>query len=147
MRMIATATALTLLVSPVLAQTSTQPVQSAPLTAAPATGTPAPAAAAPAPATPAPATSSAASSAKKFHKHTQSLQERFDAANTTHDGRLTKDQAAAAKWGYVTSHFSAIDKDHRGYVSVDDIRAYAKARHSTHKAPTNKPVAAPATNS
>jgi hypothetical protein len=100
-----------LLAMPALAQTSTTPATPAPATAAPSTST------APAPA------------AKKT-SHRQTLQQRFDAANTTHDGKLTKDQAAAANWPYVVNNFAAIDKDKKGYVTTDDIRAYARARHA-----------------
>jgi len=107
------ATALLLSV-PALAQTTTT-------TPAPATS---------APATAAPSTSTAPTTTMKKHAHRQTLQQRFDAANTTHDGKLTKDQAAAANWPYVVNNFDAIDKDKRGYVTTDDIRAYARARHA-----------------
>ncbi|MBN9508673.1 MAG: EF-hand domain-containing protein [Alphaproteobacteria bacterium] len=107
------ATALLLSV-PALAQTTTT-------TPAPATS---------APATAAPSTSTAPTTTMKKHAHRQTLQQRFDAANTTHDGKLTKDQAAAANWPYVVNNFAAIDKDKRGYVTTDDIRAYARARHA-----------------
>jgi hypothetical protein len=36
-------------------------------------------------------------------------EERFDAANTPHDGHLTEDQAKAAQ---------------KGYVTMDDLKAY-----------------------
>lgn len=103
------------------AQTDTQ--------AAPAPATQAPAAAAPAPAT-APAHTAMTKKAK--HHHRRTLQQHFDAANTTHDGHLTKDQAAAANWSYVVNHFAAMDKDKKGYVTVQDIHAYAKSRHAAH---------------
>lgn len=68
------------------------------------------------------------------------LNQRFAAANTTNDGHLTRDQADAAKWTYVSRHFDTIDKDHKGYVTIDDIRAYAKAaRASRHHATTSAP--------
>jgi hypothetical protein len=74
------------------------------------------------------------------------LQERFDAANTTHDGHLTQAQADAAKWTYVSKHFSVIDKDHKGYVTVDDIKAYAHAaRSAKHNVPVGKTSPTPAT--
>ena len=95
-------------------------------------------------ATTAPATTAPAASTPAPKKHGQTLQQRFDAANTSHDGHLTKDQATAAKWGYVTGHFSSMDKDHKGYVTVDDIRGYAKARRAAKKAPAAAP--APASN-
>jgi hypothetical protein len=108
------AAAALLLAVPALAQTSTTPATPAPATAAPSTST------APAP-------------AAKKPSHRQTLQQRYDAANTTHDGKLTKDQAAAANWPYVVNNFAAIDKDKKGYVTTDDIRAYARARHAAQR--------------
>ena len=52
------------------------------------------------------------------------LQERFDAANTTHDGRLTLAQASAAHMPRIVRNFSAIDSDNKGYVTVDDLRIF-----------------------
>jgi hypothetical protein len=91
----------------------------------------APAAPAPAPATPPAATGTPMMQKPMAHQmsHRMSLQQRFDAANTSHDGKLTKDQAAAANWPYVLNNFSAIDKDNKGYVTTSDIRAFARARH------------------
>jgi hypothetical protein len=59
------------------------------------------------------------------------MAERFEQANLTHDGHLTLDQA---KSGYksVARHFDAIDVDKKGYVTVDDIRAYNKAQRTLH---------------
>jgi hypothetical protein len=134
MRFLIPAAAVLLFAAQVQAQTTTP--------AAPATPAPAPAMAAPA--APAPAAAMPAKPKKVSHKIT--LQQHFDAANSSKDGHLTKDQATAAKWGYVTSNYSSIDKDHKGYVTVDDIRDYAKARHAAKpKKPSTAPAAAPAT--
>jgi Ca2+-binding EF-hand superfamily protein len=59
------------------------------------------------------------------------MEQRFEKANVTHDGHLTMDQA---KTGYksVAKHFSAIDKDKKGYVTEDDIHAYYKAQRALH---------------
>ncbi len=59
------------------------------------------------------------------------MEQRFEQANTTHDGHLTQDQAKA---GYhsVARHFAAIDQDKKGYVTEDDIRAYYKAQRALH---------------
>lgn len=65
------------------------------------------------------------------HRPRMSLQERFDSANTTHDGHLTPEQAQA-HWPGLARHFAEIDTNHRGYVTVDDIRAYRKA-HPWHR--------------
>jgi hypothetical protein len=88
--------------------------------------------AAPAPATPAPPAATAPAVAPAHHAHA-TLQERFDQANTSHDGHLTLDQAKAGM-PMVAKHFSAIDKDKKGYVTMDDIHAYSAARHAGHPA-------------
>jgi hypothetical protein len=78
-----------------------------------------------------------ATTTKSTHAQRQTLQQRFDAANTAHDGHLTKDQAQATKWTYVTRHFTAIDKDNKGFVTADDIHAYsASAHHARHHVTT-----------
>lgn len=71
------------------------------------------------------------SSGKSPHPH-MTAQQRFEQANTAHDGRLT---LAQAKAGYksVARHFAAIDQDKKGYVTEDDIRAYNKAQRALHR--------------
>ncbi len=59
---------------------------------------------------------------------------KFDAANVTHDGRLTPDQAQAANWRPVVKHFQEIDADHKGYVTFQDIKAWQHARHAAKAA-------------
>lgn len=62
------------------------------------------------------------------------LEKRFEEANTTHDGHLTRDQASASKlMRTVSENFDAVDKDHKGYVTEDDIRAWYKARREARK--------------
>jgi len=56
-----------------------------------------------------------------------SLAARFAAANTTHDGRLTREQAEAGGMKMVARYFDAIDVSHRGYVTLPEIRAFAQA--------------------
>ena len=64
------------------------------------------------------------------HKHL-TMEQRFEQANVTHDGHLTEEQA---KTGYksIARHFSAIDQDKKGYVTLDDIHAYNKQQHTLH---------------
>ena len=59
------------------------------------------------------------------------MEQRFQAANVTHDGHLTEEQAQT---GYksIARHFAAIDKDKKGYVTEDDIHAYNKTQHTLH---------------
>jgi hypothetical protein len=56
------------------------------------------------------------------------LAQRFAAANVTHDGRLTRSQAAAMPM--VERNFDAIDAQGRGYVTLDEVRAFAAQRRA-----------------
>lgn len=58
------------------------------------------------------------------------LRVRFEEANTTHDGRLTPEQAQAS-WPSIAKHFADIDKDKHGYVTIDEIRLYRR-EHRHH---------------
>ena len=84
-------------------------------------------------AAPAPATSSQPSSRPQYR---QTLPQRFEAANTSKDGHLTKEQAEAAHWTYITRNFDAIDSTHQGYITVDGIRAYARERREARQKAT-----------
>jgi hypothetical protein len=67
----------------------------------------------------------------------QKWQARFEAANTTHDGRLTLQQAQAAGLKPIVAHFSAIDTQNRGYVTFNEIMAWhldEKAQQMERKA-------------
>jgi hypothetical protein len=79
-----------------------------------------------------------ASSATPAPKHTRmTLAERFAQANTTNDGHLTLAQAQAGLPS-VARHFSAIDKESKGYVTLDEIHAYQKEQRAMrHQAPAN----------
>ncbi len=59
-------------------------------------------------------------------------EQRFAAANTTHDGHLTLEQAKA---GYITvaRHFTAIDATGKGFITEDDIRAWHKSQRSQRR--------------
>lgn len=63
-----------------------------------------------------------------------SAHDRFETANTTHDGKLTRDQAEAGHMPRVARNFDAIDTGHRGYVTEDDIRAYNRSQRAARKA-------------
>ena len=64
------------------------------------------------------------------HKR-QTTAQHFEKANVTHDGHLTLEQAQN---GYksIAGHFTAIDQDKKGYVTLDDINAYNKAQRALH---------------
>ncbi len=73
-------------------------------------------------------------------KHHATLAQRFADANTTHDGHLTLDQARAGL-PVAARHFAAMDKDNKGYVTLDDIHAYLKAQRAAkhHALPEEAP--------
>lgn len=48
----------------------------------------------------------------------------FRAANTTHDGKLTPQQAEAGNMPFVAKHFSEIDTANKGYVTLREVGAY-----------------------
>lgn len=52
------------------------------------------------------------------------IDERFKAADKNHDGRLTLDEAKAGM-PRVAKGFDRIDVDKKGYVTVDQIKAFA----------------------
>jgi hypothetical protein len=54
----------------------------------------------------------------------QKFQRRFEAANTTHDGRLTLDQAQAGNLRSIVKHFNEIDTRHVGYVTLNEVMAW-----------------------
>jgi hypothetical protein len=63
-----------------------------------------------------------------------SMDTRFQMANTSHDGHLTREQARAASVMHmVAENFDAIDKDHKGFVTEDNIRDWYKARREARR--------------
>jgi hypothetical protein len=67
------------------------------------------------------------------HHGRRSAAEHFADANTTHDGRLTLDQATS---GYksIAKSFNQIDVAHHGYVTMDDIKAWRAAKKAARLA-------------
>ncbi len=53
---------------------------------------------------------------------------KFAAANTTNDGRLTLEQAQAAHMGRIAKSFAQIDTQQKGYVTLQDIKAWHDAQ-------------------
>jgi hypothetical protein len=68
-------------------------------------------------------------------EHGPTMREKFAAANTTHDGHLTREQAQAGGMKMVAKYFDAIDVNHRGYVTLQDIRAFSQARRAERQGP------------
>jgi hypothetical protein len=56
---------------------------------------------------------------------------RFATSNTTRDGKLTREQAAAGM-PTVASHFDAIDTQRVGYVTLSQVEAYMRQQSTTH---------------
>lgn len=61
------------------------------------------------------------------------LQRRFEAADTQHTGRVTRDQAQQAGWGYLVQHFDRIDTARSGSVSLEQVRQYQRAAASRRR--------------
>jgi hypothetical protein len=61
----------------------------------------------------------------------QQLQMRFTSANTTHDGKLTREQAASGM-PRVAQHFDEIDTQKKGYVTLPQIEQFMQQRAASH---------------
>jgi hypothetical protein len=61
---------------------------------------------------------------EKWHQAMKKFHEKFNAANTTHDGHLTLAQAQKAGMTMIVKNFKAIDTQHRGYVTFNDVIAW-----------------------
>jgi hypothetical protein len=63
----------------------------------------------------------------------QRLMARFHRADLNGDGQLTRDEAQKGM-PRVYRHFSEIDSQHRGYVTLDQIASYLEAHPQSNKA-------------
>lgn len=72
-------------------------------------------------------------------RYRATLEERFREANTTGDGRLTFAQAQA-RMPSVGHEFDAIDRDHKGWVTLDDIRAHQAEKRRLRRAKPAQPA-------
>ncbi|RKE39715.1 hypothetical protein B0G76_6161 [Paraburkholderia sp. BL23I1N1] len=68
---------------------------------------------------------------ERMERMAQQLQSRFANANTTHDGKLTKEQAAAGM-PMVAKHFDEIDTQKAGYITLPQIAAFMQERGAAH---------------
>ena len=91
---------------------------------------------------------SAQSSMSSTAQGEHGIETKFNAANTTHDGRLTKAQADAGDIRGVSRNFAEIDKDKKGYVTLADIKHWMKARRVQQNGalPGNAVAGAPTPN-
>lgn len=75
------------------------------------------------------------------------MADKFAASNVTHDGRLTQQQAQAGGMMGVARHFQQIDRDQKGYVTLQDIKQWHQemraAKMAAHGGVPNGPGAAP----
>ncbi len=58
------------------------------------------------------------------------LKDKFAAANTTLDGRLTKEQADAAGMKQIVRKFDELDTAKLGYLTMDQIRAFRAEKNA-----------------
>jgi hypothetical protein len=61
----------------------------------------------------------------------QHLRDSFDAADIAHRGTLTRAEAQAGGFGWIANHFDAIDTQHTGRVSFDDVRRHLRLPGAT----------------
>jgi hypothetical protein len=54
------------------------------------------------------------------------MDKNFDAADTSRDGLLSKDEAKAGHVPFIIRNFDRIDTQHRGHVSKDDVHEFIK---------------------
>ena len=69
----------------------------------------------------------------------QNFRARFEEANTTHDGRLTLEQAQAARLTPLVRHFGEIDAGNKGYITMQDVRTWRESRRQGQGAPPPPP--------
>jgi Ca2+-binding EF-hand superfamily protein len=74
----------------------------------------------------------AQSKAERAQEMKEKLTERFNAADADHDGRLTRLEAEG-KMPRVAKSFDAIDVQKRGYVTIDQIAAFATQQMKKRK--------------
>ncbi|MGI4953368.1 MAG: EF-hand domain-containing protein [Janthinobacterium lividum] len=83
---------------------------------------------------PAAAPTAPAAAPARVRRGRQTMQQRYEAANTTHDGKLTLEQARAGRMTRVVRNFDAIDNGKKGYVTLAEIHAFNKAKRAARKA-------------
>lgn len=48
-------------------------------------------------------------------------------ADRNHDGLVSREEAEKGPVPFIRAHFDQIDREHRGAVSVDDVKAYVRS--------------------
>lgn len=72
----------------------------------------------------------AATGGSRSQKIADKAQERFSAADTNHDGYLSRDEASQGT-PRLSAHFDEIDSDHDGRLSGQEIIAYIQQRRGS----------------
>jgi hypothetical protein len=68
---------------------------------------------------------------QRMERMVQQLQMRFSNANTTHDGKLTRQQAEAGM-PRVAQYFDEIDTQKAGYITLPQIEAFMQQHGAAH---------------
>jgi hypothetical protein len=61
------------------------------------------------------------------------MHQRFEAADTNHDGRISREDARS-RMPFVYRNFDAIDTEHKGYLTMAQIEAYAARQAMARRA-------------
>jgi len=61
------------------------------------------------------------------------MHQRFDSADSNHDGRISREDARD-RMPFVYRNFDAIDTEHKGYVTMAQIEAYAARQGMSRRA-------------
>ena len=73
--------------------------------------------------------------------HRGAMLERLKAADTNGDGMISKSEAAALP--RLAAHFDAIDANHDGQVTFDELQAYHQAQRAAHGKALGKALLGP----
>jgi len=68
----------------------------------------------------------------RMAKLEEQVNSRFAAADANHDGQLTQVEAKD-KMPRVYAHFDEIDTTHKGYVTLDEVKAYGAGKLAEHQ--------------
>lgn len=79
----------------------------------------------------APQSAQPAQGSQRMERAMQQLQTRFATANTTHDGKLTREQAQAGM-PRVAQHFDEIDTQKQGFITLAQIENFMAQRAASH---------------
>ena len=70
---------------------------------------------------------------QRVEKTGAKMREKFDAADTDHDGLISRDEAAKGL-PHIAKHFDAIDANHDGKLSMQELTQFVRNRHAARNA-------------